>query len=253
MHPPGNEYLVTQELTYASSEPSVVVATNDGSNRSLLRMVGAGTATITATHPPTGVTAAMTVEVLPGALSRITISPPAETLGVGLTRELTAIGHYADGRTLNVTQQMQWSSSVPGVAQARNEPGGRSAVLGMAPGTATITGRHPSGLTTADTDDDATVDVQAITSVSLTPPERTGRVGSTVRYTMTGRLADGTPVNLTQDAYYVTYDSQVALATNEDGDRSAIELRAPGTVTVTANAVLGFVAHVGTATLHVTD
>ncbi len=251
LYPPGHEYLVTQELAYTSSDPSVVVATNDPNSRSLLRTVGAGTATITATHPPTGVTAAMTIDVLPGTLSRITISPPTSTIGVGLGlgRELTAIGHYPDGRTLNVTQQMQWASTNPQVVLARSDPGERSAVRGLMPGTATITARHPSGLTTADTGDDATIIVQRVTRMSLTPAERTGSVGSTARYTVTGRLTDGTPVNLTQRASFWTDDANVAVAANEDGDRSAIELLAPGTVTVRAN-VDGLI--VGPATLHVT-
>lgn len=253
VHPPGNEYLVTQELTYTSSDPSVVVATNDADNRSLLRTVGGGTAIITATHPPTGVTATMTVEVLPGTLSRITITPPTSTVGVGLARELTAIGHYPDGRTLNVTQQMTWSSTAPAVAQTPSQGGGRSQVRGLAPGTATIVARHPSGLASTDTGDDATVIVQAITSVSLTPAVRTASAGSTIRYTLTGRLADGTPVNLTQHAYYFTDDGRVALTANEDGDRSAIELVGPGTVTVMAQLYSPWKSHVASATLHVTD
>ncbi len=256
---PGLTYLLTQQLQYASSDESVVVATNQPGNRSLLRTVGAGTATVTATDPATGISASMTVEVLPGTIERVTIEPPTTLIVAGLSRELTATGHYPDGRTINVTQQVTWTSLDPAVAEAPNSPGGRSEVRGLAPGTARIVATHPSGASSHDTADDATITVVPITGVSLTPETRTGRAGTSVRYTLVGILPDGSTVNLTQRATYWTDDPSVALALNDQGDRSALRLLAPGTTTVAASAwggtLIDFVlgTRTDTATLSVTD
>ena len=230
---------MTQQLVYASSDESVVVAANEPGRRSLLRTVGAGTATVTATDPVTGIGASMTVEVLPGTLARVTIEPPAATLATGLDRELTAIGHYPDGRTINVTQQVTWTSLDPAVAETPNAGGGRSLVRALALGTASIMARHPSGVSSHDTGDDATVSVLAVTGVSLTPQTRTGRAGTTVRYTLVGTLTDGSTINLTQRAWYGANDTSIALPLNDDGDHSAVRLLRPGTVTLTASAFGG--------------
>src|SRR6185295_3463096 len=52
----GATRIVTQQVVYSSSDPSVAEATNQMGNRSLVKAVGPGVATISATHPDTGVT-----------------------------------------------------------------------------------------------------------------------------------------------------------------------------------------------------
>ena len=233
---PGLTYLLTQQLVYSSSDESVVVATNQPGSRSLLRAVGAGTATVTATDPASGISASMVIEVLPGTIERVTIEPQSSLIAAGLSRELTAIGHYPDGRTINVTQQVTWTSLDPTIVEATNEPGGRSTVRGLAPGTATIVAVHPTGASSHDSADDATITVVPITRVSLTPETRAAPTGTTVRDTLVGILLDGSTINLTQRATYWTDDSSVAVAPNDQGDRSAIRLLSPGTTTVVASA-----------------
>ena len=224
--------LVTQSLVYSSSDPAVAVADNVPGSRSRVRTVGAGTAVITATHPPTGITATATLTVLPGAIERVTIQP---TAFVGHPRSdfaFTAIGHYPDGSTINVTQVVTWTSLAPQVAQAPNEPGNRSRVVAVAPGTAMISARHPSGVSSADSGDDVAFIVKAITDVTLTPTSHVGHVGDVLRFTVVGKFADGTTTNLTQEASYWAEDSTIAFAENADGDRSALVLVGPGTTTV---------------------
>ena len=64
-----------------------------------------------------------------------------------------------------------------------------------------------------------------------------GHVGTTERYTLVGTFDDATTINLTQDALYWTADPLVADAPDVDGDRSAIDLLAPGITTVNAALV----------------
>ena len=257
--PGGITELFTQRLVYSSSDESVIVMPNLPGNRSRFITVGAGTVTVTATDPVSGLSATATVTVLPGTIERITIAPTTAVIATGLSRELTATGHYADGHTINVTQQVTWTSLDPGIAETPNPSGGRSRVDGLSPGTARIMARHPTGASSHDTGDDALVTVQAITGVSLTPETRSGRAGTTVRYTLVGTLGDGSTINLTQRASYSVDDSSIALPLNDEGDRSAIRLLAPGTVTVHAGAfggeLIDFVlgTRTDTATLTVTD
>jgi uncharacterized protein YjdB len=234
-YPPDFTELLTQSLTYTSSDESVAVADNDGGMRSRVRTVGAGTATITATDPGTGLFATAPLAVLPGAIERVTIEPAS-----GVVRNpnndfsYTAIGHYPDGSTINVTQIVTWSSLDPVVAEATNEAGNRSRIVARTPGAATITALHPSGVGSHDTGDDAGFVVKPLVSLKLTPEFQRGRVGGSERYTLVGTFDDATTINLTQHAYYWTDDWSVARAKNPDGDRSLVSFLAPGTTTVHA-------------------
>jgi uncharacterized protein YjdB len=226
--------LLTQRLTYASSDESVAIADNAPGERSKVRTVGAGTATITATEPFTGKTASSTITVLPGTIERVTIQPSNAVRNRGNGFSYTAIGHYPDGSTINVTQVCTWESLLPDVGEARNMPGDRSRVFAGSPGTAQIIARHPSGLSSHDSGDDAAFVVKPLVSLGLTPESHRGPVGMTEHYTLFGIFDDATTINLTQSAYYWTDDGTVARADNLEGDRSAVDLLSPGYTTVHA-------------------
>jgi hypothetical protein len=69
-----------------------------------------------------------------GLLS-ITVTPVNLTLGMGKTQQFTATGHYAGGKTANVTASVMWTSSAPGVATI--SAAGQASTI--APGSTTIT------------------------------------------------------------------------------------------------------------------
>jgi uncharacterized protein YjdB len=218
-YPPNLTELLTQRLVYVSSDPSVAVADNVLGRRSRVRTVGAGTATITATDVATGITGTATITVLPGAIERITIQPSTIVRNVGNDFSFTAIGHYPNGGTINVTQIVTWQSLSPQIADATNEAGDRSRVIAEAPGQAVIVATHPSGVTSHATGDDATFVAKALVGLTLTPADRTGPAGGVQRYTLVGTFADATTINLTQDAYYWVDDVR-SRADNVEGDRA---------------------------------
>ncbi len=232
-YPPNFTRNLTQYVSYASSDPTVAVADNAFHDRSRVRTVGAGTATITV-DAGNGIGASAVLTVLPGTIERVTIEPPHVVRNVGNAFSFTAIGHYPDGATINVTQVVDWDTLVPDVATATNEAGNRSRVRAIGLGVSGVTARHPSGVSSHDTGDDATLEVRPLVGLSLAPDFHRGSVGMVEKYTFTGIFDDASTINLTQDAYYWTDDAAVARADNPDGDRSAVLLVAPGTTTVHA-------------------
>ena len=56
---------------------------------------------------------------------------------------MTAIGHLVGGSAVNLTQEVEYTSSDPTVARAENTPGDRSRVTALAPGTAIISAFDP--------------------------------------------------------------------------------------------------------------
>jgi uncharacterized protein YjdB len=232
--PPDFTDNLTQQVVYSSSDPSVAVADNLPPSRSRVRTVGAGTATITATYYPTGVSGTAVVTVLPGTIERLTIQPTSVVRNLGNAFSFTAIGHYPDGSTVNETQIVTWTSLAPDVAEATNESGDRSRIVARSVGTAGITALHPSGVGSHDSGDDGTFVAKALASLALLPVDHKGDVGDTFRYTLVGTFDDATTIDLTQDAIYWTDDEQVAVAADTPGDRSAVDLVGAGKTAVHA-------------------
>jgi Bacterial Ig-like domain (group 2) len=233
---------ITQQLTYQSNDPSVVTVANAEGNRSRVESAAPGTASISAVDAVTGVSSADSdgdalVTVL-GALESITLSPPTKTKPANQFQNYIAIGHYAGGGTQNITQEVDYFSSDQSVAVAPNTPGNKGRVDTVAPGTATISASHPSGITTTAGGNDATLTVSAATttllSISLAPTSGTRSVGEFQSFTTTGHYEGGGTANITQQVTYVSSDPSVVSAPNTPGSKSRVEMLAPGTATISA-------------------
>lgn len=150
----GREINLTQLVEWVSSNEQVAVAPNDLISRSRVDSVGLGTTTISAHDPvqglastATGDDATFTVE---GVLQSLTIFADVTQVPVNGVAHITATGHLVGGTTVNLTQEVEYTSSDPSVAKAENAPGDRSRIVALKPGTAKISARNPgTGLETA--------------------------------------------------------------------------------------------------------
>ena len=150
----AREMNLTQLVEWSATNPSVAVAPNDPANRSRVDSVGLGTTTISARDPREGVTSTMSGDdatfVVDGLLESLTLSAEVTQVPVNGATRLTATGHLDDGTTVNLTQEVAYTSSDPTVAKAENTPGDRSRIVGLKAGTVTISARNPgTGLETA--------------------------------------------------------------------------------------------------------
>lgn len=165
----GTTRNLTQKVRYITSDPAVARAANDAGDRSRVDALAAGTATITATEPKSGITsnagggdASFTVL---GALERLSLAPAAVRLRVAEVKRLTATGHYAGGVTRNLTQHVIYRSSDTAVAAVANPAGDKSRIDAVAPGTASISAVDPAtGISSTTGGGDATVTIAASTA-----------------------------------------------------------------------------------------
>ena len=96
-------------------------------------------------------------------LLSITLAPTAATRSVGESQNFTATGHYEGGAPQNLTQQVAYAASAPGVVAAPNSAGNRGRVEMVAPGTATISATYTDPATGAA--HDATIDIADLTDL----------------------------------------------------------------------------------------
>jgi hypothetical protein len=153
----GREINLTQDVDWSVGNTAVAYAPNDPENRSRILGWQPGTTTVSAHDPhedisstTTGDDATFTVD---GTLAFIGVSVNGTThaqLVVGETIQLTATGYVgASSKTVNITQEVEYSASNPTVVSADNAPGDRSRVTALKPGVTQITAYDPyTGLTT---------------------------------------------------------------------------------------------------------
>jgi trimeric autotransporter adhesin len=117
-------------------------------------------------------------------LQYILITPTTSTISVGTTQQFTATGYYSNGSTtpgFSVT----WASTSTAVATIDNT----GVATGVAPGTTTITATA-LGITATP----ATLNVNQLLSIAITPATASVVAGGTQQYTATGtfKKPDGT-------------------------------------------------------------
>lgn len=169
-------------------------------------------------------------------LTAIKLAPSHARGSVGSVQYVTAHGTFADGNYRNITQQIEYRSSNPAVAVAKNERGQKSRIDLVGVGRATISAVDPlTGVTSTDSGGDMGVRVVGRAErLTIKPTEVQRAVGEFHHFTVIGHYAGGETRNLTQHCKYRTSDPSVALARNIKGDRSRVEAVGPGTATIVA-------------------
>jgi hypothetical protein len=159
---------LTDSVTWSSSSSTTASISSTG----LATGVAEGAATITATDASSLVSgvAALTVTPLPSppaTLVAITVAPPVANVTVGAGEQFTATGTYSDLSSVDLTDSVTWSSSLPSTASISNTAGSKGLATGVADGATTITASDPASLISGT----AALTVTPITTpVSPAPP-----------------------------------------------------------------------------------
>ena len=132
--------------------------------------------------------ATVRVTVAEAALERIAVSPASRTIAGGESVQFTATGTFTDGTTRDVTDDVEWTSSEPSVANVTPD----GSATGAAPGTTTIAAAQDGVSGTAS----LTVTAAQLRSIVVEPAGPTILVGDTLAFRATGVLSDGTSESL---------------------------------------------------------
>jgi uncharacterized protein YjdB len=117
---------ITNSVTWSSSNPSVATISVSG----LATSVAAGSSTVQAALGSIKGATTLTVAASSAALMVLVVSPQNPVLSdASSTQSFTAIGHYSDGSTQDLTNSASWNSSNPGAATVNSTGSATSEVL----------------------------------------------------------------------------------------------------------------------------
>jgi hypothetical protein len=224
---------VTDEAVWSSASPAVAdfkYSTAPDKNR--VTAVTPGSAVVAATVD--GVSASYTLTVSNATIQTMTISPATASIPMGLTRQFSASGTFSDATTQDLTFDADWKSS-PGTYATVSK--GLATALKTGIGDETIT----AGFGAVPVSGTATLTVTAATLQSITvTPANSSVIGlsKTVTFAAKGNYSDGTTVDITGTAAWVS--SQVGVATIVANSGVATSVAAGTTsISATLNGISG--------------
>src|SRR5262252_3886453 len=143
------------------------------------------------------------------SLQSITVGPNAPVITAGGSQQFTATGHYSDSSTQDLTSQVTWSSSAPGVVTI--SAGGMATSVG--PGNATITATKSAISGTAT----MTVNPAPInlTSIAVSPSTPSIPLGTLQQFVATGSYSDGSTKDISASVLWMSAVPSTASITNK--------------------------------------
>ncbi|MCO4764180.1 MAG: Ig-like domain-containing protein [Myxococcales bacterium] len=197
-------------------------------NKGVVQALTPGKTTISATW--NGKTGSTVVTVQKVSLKEIQITPFAPILPIGFVTRLRATAVFTDFSTQDLTGQVSWVSSAPGVAAvaAIGPTKGWVTPLGKGKATITATWEGKSGTT------DVTVTDAKLQSVKITAPKTSIAVQETTQLVATGLFSGGLSLNITPYATWLSSDSSVIGVSNAFGTWGQAKGLKSGKTTITA-------------------
>lgn len=223
----GTRLDVTEQATWSSASQGVATVGNSASDRGLLNALTAGSSVLGAHYD--GLSASAAVSVSAATLQGLEIRPSNPGIAAGTQQGFRALGHYDDGSTRDLTDQVSWASSEKAVAEVLSDPG---FFRGLAAGTARITAVLDDGVSAFT---DLQVSNATLQSISLSPGPVTIARGFSTRLTATGQFSDASSQDITRSVVWESGAPAVASVANSGADSGLLRALSAGNTTVSAS------------------
>ncbi len=222
---------LTDAVVWSSGTATVATVSNASGSHGLATTLVAGTTVITATSG--AISGATTLTVTTATLTAIQVTPTDPSVPRGVSQQLTATGVFSDLSTLDITDQVTWTTDALGVALVSNGAADIGLLTALNVGTVTV--RASQGAIVGSTD--VTVTAARLDRIDVTPASPTLAKGRTQQLTATGVYSDATTQNLTASVSWSSATTTVA-AVNSAGLLTAVDVGA-AVVSAQSGAIVG--------------
>jgi hypothetical protein len=240
---------LTTQVSWSSSTTSVATINNNKGSQGKASTLATGSTTISAVL--NSVTGTTKLTVTSAALTKISVTPSPASVAKGAMLQLAATGTYTDGSSNDITEDVTWSSADTSIATVTNGGGLFSSdpygeVTGVAEGGTSISA--VSGSITGSVV--LTVTSKAVTSIAVTPANKSVAKGVSVQYVAMATYSDSTTGDISSAATWSSDTTSVATVSNASGSKGLASTVATGSANIKATSSNGVV---GSTKLTVTD
>lgn len=215
---------ITPLATWDSSDDNVAIIGSTG----LATSLATGITTISAAWQSIQASTSLTVTDV--SLTSISIAPDAATIAQGTTVQFQVEGTYSDGSTADITNMVTWQSSDNNVSTVDTEGLAEGIGAGQAEISATLDLADSTLTATAL----ITVTDAHIIAIIVTPESATISVGSSQKFTATGRFSDNSEQDITELASWSSSINSVGTISNTPSSKGLFTSQNIGNTIITA-------------------
>lgn len=165
-----------------------------------------------------GVSARVPVSVTDATIRQLTLSPASPSVPLGTTLQLTATASLSDGRSLDVTEQVSWTSSAPGVVFVSTLAGERGTLTARTVGITEV----QASLRGAEAATAVTVTDATLSRVEVSPAQLTLAKGTQATLTAQAISTDGSRRDVTALGTWSS-DAPATISVSSTGQARALE------------------------------
>lgn len=210
----GSSADLTAKLDWASNKPAVADVLKNVDGTVQLSAIAPGSALISATDPVSGLkslgsTGIVQVTAKP-KLVGLDVVLAATAVRAGSTVGVTVLGRFDNGtEDVDVTAQVEVTTSDRKVAKAVLNPDGTTGLLGVAGGIVKVKARDQLNGVKAESPDRLTV-VTTLAKLNVTPAKRTIRIDTRSRLNAIGTFEQGIIVDLSREVQWTSSAPAIA-------------------------------------------
>lgn len=221
---------LTKTVVWSSSTPEVAAMSSAPDGAGLAAALGAGATAITASAG--SVSGSTTLNVTAATLVAIEVAPTNPSMAKGTILQLTATGIYSDNTTVDLSSQVNWSSSTNTIAMVSSTGQATANAIGTTTMTAAL--GDVAGTTLL------TVTSAVLVAIDVTPSLPSIAQGTRQQFAATAIYSDSSTEDLTAAVTWTSSDETIAVLSNASGSQGLATSLAPGTATI--KATLGNIA-----------
>ena len=216
---------ITDQVVWSSSDPAVAAFVSPAAPNYVTGQLP-GTSVLTATAGK--ISSGFTLTVSPATVTGLTITPAAESLNKGLSRQFSVSGSFSDATSQDLTFDADWASSDPAVATISNDPANKGLSQAISLGETTISATFAA----ISSSTQLTVVAASLQSIAVSPANPTLLSLSRADFTAVGSYSDGSTADITSQVAWSSTSSAVASVTSS----GAVKTLMSGTTSIRAAA-----------------
>jgi uncharacterized protein YjdB len=205
----GSTADLTTQVGWTSGNESIAQVSDVPGTKGLIRALGVGNTSITATL--NGVQGSTMLTVTPATLTALTITPPNPSVANGTFVQLRASGIFTDQSSEDLTNQVSWTSGNDATAHVSDVLGSKGLVTGLALGNTSIvvTLEGIQGST------NVVVTPAVLTGITISPADPTAVTAPTIadgtaeQFFATCSFSNNTDEDCTDDVSWTSSDNTI--------------------------------------------
>lgn len=247
---------LTNEVVWTSSRTKVAKINHAKDMPGLVTAKKAGKTTITATMTNAigkVISDSQILIVTNATLTAVEVTPIDASVPYGFAQQFTATGIFDDETTLDLTQQVNWSSDNSGIATISNKTKSKGLATANTAGIAHIAATITIGGATFSDMQPFVVTNAVLQAIAVTPVNPSVAYGRSRQFTAMGSFSDGSVFDVTKYATWSSAHTNIAEVSNVAGSKGLATAKIPGTTNITAAITLNGVTFSDTQLLTVNN